>query len=125
MIAERIKEICDARGTNMTSLCREITGSSGNTSTWKKDKVRSDWLREICKKLSVSADYLLELSENQQINTGNNLASDSVNYSYPKNDFDWMSKINKLPVESQYELKGYLNRLLEETSPTSELKQAK
>lgn len=125
MIADRIKEICDAHGTNMTSLCKEITGSSGNTATWNKGRVRSDWLREICKKLSVSADYLLELSENQQINTGITSVADLTHHKYSKSDLEWIDKINALPIELQYELNGYLNRLLEEAAKETKFKRAK
>lgn len=125
MITDRIRELCDDRGTSMTALCKEVTGSSGNTATWNKDRVRSDWLREICKKLSVSADYLLELSDNKQISVSNSSASVFVANSSSRNDSEWMDKINKLPVNLQYELKGYLNRLLEEALENDNLKQAK
>lgn len=125
MITDRIRELCDDRGTSLTALCKEVTGSSGNTATWNKDRVRSDWLREICKKLSVSADYLLELSDNKQISVSNSSESVFAVNSSSRNNSEWMDKINKLPVNLQYELKGYLNRLLEEAAENANLKQAK
>jgi hypothetical protein len=61
MLFDRINDVCTKNGTNITSLCKEVTGSSGNLATWKKDKIRPDWLREICLKFDVSSDYLLDL----------------------------------------------------------------
>lgn len=61
MIIEKIEILCIQNGTTLTALCKEITGSSGNLPTWKKDKIRPDWLREICLKFNISSDYLLDL----------------------------------------------------------------
>lgn len=58
-IFERISKLCKENNTNITALCKEITGSSGNLSTWKKDNIRPYWLVSICQKLNVSADYIL------------------------------------------------------------------
>lgn len=63
MIFERINELCKQNNTTITSLCKEITGSSGNLPTWKKDLINTNWLIQICKKFDVSADFVL---------TGNN-----------------------------------------------------
>lgn len=61
MIIEKINALCIQNGTNLTALCKEITGSSGNLPTWKKDRIRPEWLRQICLKFNISSDYLLEL----------------------------------------------------------------
>lgn len=61
MIIEKLEVLCIQNGTTLTALCKEITGSSGNLPTWKKDKIRPDWLREICLKFNISSDYLLDL----------------------------------------------------------------
>lgn len=61
MIFERIENLCKKNNTTITALCIEITGSSGNLSTWKKDHIRPIWLISICKKFNVSADFILDL----------------------------------------------------------------
>jgi hypothetical protein len=110
----------------MTALCKEITGSSGNTATWNKDRVRSDWLREICKKLDISSDYLLELTDEK-----NTLGFNDSKYRFQnsahlnQDDNEWIEKINRLPNDLQCELRGYLNRLLEESANREPLRQAK
>jgi len=63
MLFEKIEQLCRDNGTNITSLCREITGSTGNLPTWKKDNFRVDAIAEICIKFNVSADYLLGLTD--------------------------------------------------------------
>ncbi len=70
MIFERIEKLCKQNGTTITALCKEITGSSGNLSTWKKDNIKPIWLISICKKFKVSADFILtgeEYSDEQNI----------------------------------------------------------
>jgi len=68
MIYEKIDELCKKNGTNITTLCKEITNSGGNLSTWKKDNIKPMWLIPICKKFKVSSDYLLGLEfENTSI----------------------------------------------------------
>lgn len=56
---ERIQELCRKNGTNITSLCKEITGSSGNLPTWKNGNIRNDYLIKIADYFNVSTDYLL------------------------------------------------------------------
>ena len=60
---ERIKILCDKTGTNITSLCKEITGSSGNIPTWKKGNIRSDYLLKVAQYFNVSPNYLLTGAE--------------------------------------------------------------
>lgn len=62
MIIEKLNILCAQNGISLTALCKEITGSSGNLPTWKKDRIRSDWLKEICLKFNISSDFLLDLS---------------------------------------------------------------
>lgn len=54
-----ISELCKAKGTTITKLCEEVTGSSGNLATWKKGYMRSDYLLKVAQHLDVSVDYLL------------------------------------------------------------------
>lgn len=58
-IFQRLEELCRKNNTNITALCKEITGSSGNLATWKKDNIRPHWLIEICRKFNVTADFIL------------------------------------------------------------------
>ena len=59
MIIETIQTLCENNGTTLTALCKEITGSSGNLPTWKKDKIRLDYLLKIADYFGVTPDYLL------------------------------------------------------------------
>ena len=62
-----ISELCKAKGTTITKLCEEVTGSSGNLATWKKGYMRSDYLLKVAQRLDVSVDYLLGYEENPRI----------------------------------------------------------
>lgn len=72
---ERLKEACKQKGTTVTVLCIEVTGSSGNLPTWKKGYMRSDYLLKCAEILNVSTDYLLKGEESRTIQNsivGNN-----------------------------------------------------
>lgn len=56
---ERLKQICKEKGTTVTELCAQATGSSGNLATWKKGYMRSDYLLNCARILGVSTDYIL------------------------------------------------------------------
>jgi len=58
-IFTRIKELCANNDTTPNALVTEVTNSNGNISTWKKGRIRSDYLVAICDKFKVSADYVL------------------------------------------------------------------
>jgi len=66
-IYKRIDSLCKENRTNISSLCIEVAGSSGNLSTWKKGHIRSDYLIKIVKKFNVSADYILGLTGQEYI----------------------------------------------------------
>lgn len=57
-----LKQLCEERGTNISSLCTAVTGNSGNLATWKKGYMRSDYLAKCADLLGVSADYILQRS---------------------------------------------------------------
>lgn len=61
LIIERIEKLCLINNTTLTALCKEITGSSGNLPTWKKDNIKPIWLKKICLKFNISSDYLLDI----------------------------------------------------------------
>ena len=58
-IYKRVDKLCKDKGVNISNLCIEIAGSSGNLSTWKKGNIRNDYLVKIAEKFEVSTDYLL------------------------------------------------------------------
>lgn len=60
-IYERIREICEQKGTTITAICKKITGNPGNLSTWKKGNIRTDYLIGIAQELHCSIDYLLDV----------------------------------------------------------------
>lgn len=66
---ERIKQLCDENGTSISKLCIDITGSSGNTSTWKKGNIRNDYLIKIAERFNVTTDYLLGKSDSPHPST--------------------------------------------------------
>lgn len=64
---ERIKNLCIENKTNVTALCKEITGSTGNLPTWKKNNIKPEWLVLIAKKFQVSPNTLLGITDNPKI----------------------------------------------------------
>jgi len=63
---ERLKQICKEKGTTVTELCAQSTGSSGNLATWKKGKMNTDHLINCAKILGVSTDYILGIEERKE-----------------------------------------------------------
>lgn len=59
----RLQKLCDVNGTTVTALCKQVTGSGGNLSTWKKGYMRSDYLSDVAKILNCSTDYLLGIEQ--------------------------------------------------------------
>lgn len=78
---ELLKSLCLERGINVTELCKQVTGNSGNLATWKKGYMRSDYLKKAAEILNVSADYLLGRTEqkNASMNNGSVINSESNN----------------------------------------------
>ena len=102
MIIERLSEICEKEGISLTALCKEITGSSGNLPTWKKDRIRSDWLRAICIKFNISSDYLLGLSTDNVLNT-----------SYLREESEALNRFNRLNSDYKIKAQSYMIELYE------------
>ena len=61
---EKLQILCKQKGITITNLCKEVTGSSGNLSTWKKGHMRSDYLAKVSDILDCSVDYLLGKTDN-------------------------------------------------------------
>ena len=57
---QKLQKLCKQKNTNITKLCEQVTGSSGNLTTWKKGYMRSDYLAKAADILGVSTDYLLD-----------------------------------------------------------------
>ena len=64
MFYERLKAICDMKGTTITAVVKAVSGSTGSVDGWKKGRApSSDIVVRMAKYLDVSSDYLLGLSE--------------------------------------------------------------
>lgn len=68
MFFQRLEELCAKKGTNPTAVCKLLTKSTGNLSTWKNGNARNDHLASLAKYFEVSVDYLLGLSDNPRAN---------------------------------------------------------
>ena len=103
MIVEKLEALCSQNGTNITALCKEITGSSGNLPTWKKDKIRPDWLRQICLKFNISSDYLLDLPTPVNV----------INTTLSQKERDVLIRFNRLNDDYQIKSQSYMISLFE------------
>lgn len=105
MIIERIEELCEQNNITITALCIEITGSSGNLATWKKDNIKPIWLISICQKFGVSADYIL---------TGISSLSDTSKLLTFK-EYELIEGFRKLPEDAKEEFIDILDVKLKHT----------
>lgn len=108
---EIIEKLCNEKGISITSLCKQVTGSSGNLSTWKKGYMRSDYLKKVADILGVSADQLLDRNVpiSSVINNGSdNVINNNSNNEYKTNAFEdeqvW-DAYSKLSVKDKLEIK--------------------
>jgi len=76
LIIEKLEQLCLENKTNITALCKEITGSTGNLNTWRKDNIKPKWLKAICEKFNVSSDYLLEIDTASIKDKATNMSED-------------------------------------------------
>ena len=125
-----LEQLCNERGVAITKLCKDVTGSSGNLSTWKKGYMRSDYLKKVAEILNVSADYLLGRTEqknasmnngsvinsgsNNNIQNGNNIInsnSNNITQSAPIENDDVWATYSKLSTKDKLEVQlDILNR---------------
>lgn len=121
---ERLKKLCKDRGLNITQLCKEVTNSSGNLSTWKKGYMRSDYLSLVADKLQCSTDYLLGRTSEpngiyQNSNSGNIVNGNNGNNSpltvngntADKSTAELVELVESLPLVKKAEAVIYLNKL--------------
>ena len=99
---ERLKELCEQKGTTITRLCIEATGNSGNLQTWKNNNghMRSDYLLNCAKILGVSTDFLL---------TGEKQSIDLTELQK-----EMIKKFSRLPEKEQYKILGKIELILEQ-----------
>ena len=55
----RVKAVSEKHEVPVTTLIKEITGNTGNTPTWKKGNIRSDYLIAIANRFDITIDWLL------------------------------------------------------------------
>ena len=66
---DKFKYLCKKKGTTPTALTLELGLSKGNASSWKKGGNPSvEILLKISNRLDCSIDYLLDLTDNPEIN---------------------------------------------------------
>ena len=66
---DRLKSACAARGTTPTTLCKKLSISTAHTGPWSKGgKPGAIIMEKITTELRCSAAYLLELSDEMEIN---------------------------------------------------------
>ena len=128
---ERLKELCSARGLNITQLCIDVTHSGGNLSTWKKGYMRSDYLSLVADKLQCSTDYLLGRTNNPNVATdtyinGNNNGVQAISNGHhssltvngttgtDKATDELVDLVQSLPLIKKAEAIIYLNQLKKE-----------
>lgn len=76
---QKLKNICKAKGINVTQLCTLVTGSSGNLATWKKGYMRSDYLAKAADILTCSTDYILDRTDDPNCTSTNVKDNDDMN----------------------------------------------
>lgn len=117
----RILSLIDDSGMSDSAICKELSIGNGIIGKWRKglQKPSTDAIIKIAEYFHVSTDYLLLGDE------GDTSISPKGNV-LTIEDNEWLELIHQLPLKKQYELKGYVKRMLEEepNSPTT-LKQAK
>lgn len=96
---KRLQLLCKEKGTNITHLCEEVTGSSGNLSTWKKGYMRSDYLSKVADILECSTDYILGRTDNLQNNRINNITTGNIQGDHNANIVNKETNIDEMTIE--------------------------
>lgn len=101
LLTERIKRLAEPLGITFAKLERDAGLGRGTIRKWDNNCPSADKLFRVANLLHTSMDYLM----------GNDFSL----YTVPNSeDEEWIEMIHRLPKEKQYELKGYLKRMLEE-----------
>lgn len=95
MFYDNVKEICELRGTTISTVLHEIGRASGNTGSWKIGKYpRIDIIMELAEHLNVTTDDLL-------YGLGKSPLLKSV-------DSEWVEIISHIPPERQSLCKDFM-----------------
>lgn len=66
---DRVKEVCRKQNTTITTVLKKIGVTTASVGNWKKGTIpNGNILIKLSKELNVSIDYLLELTDNPEIN---------------------------------------------------------
>lgn len=103
LLTERIKQLAEPLGLTFASIERETGLGRGTIRKWDYNCPSADKLLRVANLLRTSMDYLM----------GNEFCGYAAAYS---EDSEWIDMIHKLPQEKQYELRGYLKRMLQEST---------
>ncbi|MDO4301764.1 MAG: helix-turn-helix transcriptional regulator [Clostridia bacterium] len=69
MFYDRLNDICKNQNLKITNVLKELNISMGNTSKWKNGTIpNGKILILLADKLGVSVDYLLERTNNPEVN---------------------------------------------------------
>lgn len=69
MFYDRLNDTCKKRNLKITNVLKELNISMGNTSKWKTGTIpNGKILILLADKLGVSVDYLLERTDNPEVN---------------------------------------------------------
>lgn len=69
MFYERIKELAERKDKKLTTILKELEINTAYTGHWKKGKLpNTETLIKLSNYFNVSTDYLLELTDNPEIN---------------------------------------------------------
>jgi len=111
---ERILALIASSGLSDSAFCQEIGIGNGIVGKWRanKQKPSTDAVIKIAKYFDVSTDYLL-------------LGKESSAIGIPKSDIEWMKILHRLDSQQQAELKGYIKRMLDESSVAADTKKGK
>ena len=102
----QFEKLCARDGVRPGPLLESLGMSKGNMGRWQKGQLPSGTcLVQICEHFNVSADYLLFGKE-----TDNTLSEE---------ESEFITRLRALPPGKRGEVKGYLNRILEEECSTS------
>ena len=96
MLGEQIKRLRMANGISQVELSRKLNVSKQSISNWENNNIvpSIDMLRKICCFFSCSADYLLELNDNEHLvlNTSNLTLEQATHIRQLANDFSALNR---------------------------------
>lgn len=96
MLGNQIKRQRTASGISQVDLARALGVSKQSVSNWENNNIMPsiDMLKKICQYFSCSADYLLELSENEQaiLDTSNLSMEQTAHIIKLANDFSILNQ---------------------------------